>query len=92
MLDLTDCGIVGLAARALYSAIDSTPQEKIQTFVARFRKLKEEFDSRVGAQTLVTVAQTQATLVQTQVTVQTDSKPAKYNNRNGSQRFYFAAR
>jgi hypothetical protein len=72
MLDLTDCK---LAARALHSAIDSTPQEKIQALVARFRKLKKVFDSRVGAQTLVTV--------------QIDSKSAYSDGCTDSHRLYF---
>jgi hypothetical protein len=67
ILDLTDHG---LQARALQSAIDSTAQEKIQALVATFQKLKEEFDSRVGAQTLVTV--------------QTDSKSAEHHCHTGS--------
>jgi molybdopterin converting factor small subunit len=74
---------VGLAARALHSAIDSTTQEKIQELVATFQKLKEEFDSRVGARTLVTVAHTQ-------VTVQTDSKFSDYDYRGDSQGFHCA--
>ncbi|KAG8791273.1 hypothetical protein FRC12_009700 [Ceratobasidium sp. 428] len=37
----------------LYSAIDSSAQDRIQDILNRFKKLKEEYDRKVAAQTLV---------------------------------------
>ncbi|KAG8717427.1 hypothetical protein FRC08_007514 [Ceratobasidium sp. 394] len=42
-------------AQTLYSIVDSTAQDRIQDFVRGFRNLREEFDSRVGTQTLTSV-------------------------------------
>ncbi|KAG9088388.1 hypothetical protein FS749_002210 [Ceratobasidium sp. UAMH 11750] len=42
-------------ARILYSATDSTPQEQMEAFVVNFKRLREEFDTRVGVQTFGTI-------------------------------------
>jgi hypothetical protein len=52
----------------LSSAVDTAAQEKIQAFVAKFGKLRDEYNSRVGTQALVVV--------------QTESKPARYDGND----------
>ncbi|QRV93344.1 hypothetical protein RhiJN_21362 [Ceratobasidium sp. AG-Ba] len=41
--------------RLIYSIFDTAPQERIEKLNARFRRLRQEFDTRVGVQTLTTV-------------------------------------
>ncbi|KAG8692328.1 hypothetical protein FRC08_009843 [Ceratobasidium sp. 394] len=42
-------------AQTLHSIIDSAAQDRIRDFIQQFRNLREEFDSRVGTQTLTSV-------------------------------------